>query len=117
LKRRYAFAVLLGIAAVLLIVLRFGYGDGIRRLFHPVAHSANLQWVASTSPVAGYNIYRATQPGGPYSRVNLKVQPGTTYLDTTVQAGVSYYYVVVAVADSGMESRYSNEVVGAIPWP
>ena len=72
---------------------------------------------ASTSPVAGYNIYRATQPSGPYFRVNLKVQPGTTYLDTTVQAGVSYYYVVVAVADSGIESRYSNEVVAAIPWP
>jgi hypothetical protein len=35
-----------------------------------VGHSVSLRWNSSTSPVAGYNVYRSTKSGGPYTRVN-----------------------------------------------
>jgi fibronectin type 3 domain-containing protein len=39
------------------------------------------------------------------------------YTDDTVQAGSSYYYVVTAINDSGIESFYSNQVQAVIPSP
>jgi hypothetical protein len=82
-------------------------------------HAVTLTWVASTSPnVAGYNVYRVTTSGGPYTtRVNSTLVPRTTYADTLVQAGQTYYYVVTAVDTSGNESGYSNQTTAAIPTP
>lgn len=80
-------------------------------------HSAALNWTASTSVVVGYNIYRGTQSGGPYTLVSPSPQPGTTYADTTVQAGATYFYVVTAVNSNSQESVYSNETVANIPSP
>jgi Abnormal spindle-like microcephaly-assoc'd, ASPM-SPD-2-Hydin len=75
----------------------------------------DLSWTASTSTVSGYNIYRATVSGGPYTIINPSLQSGTTYTDSTVQAGQTYYYVTTAVNSSGVESAYSNQVSAAIP--
>ena len=80
-----------------------------------LTHSATLSWTASTSAVAGYNVYRSGQSGGPYTLINTAPQPGTTYGDLSVQAGQTYYYVVTAVDSSGTESVFSNEVTAAIP--
>jgi len=82
-------------------------------------HSAALTWTASTSPnVAGYNIYRATVSGGPYTMVNTSLVTGTAYTDTTVQAGQTYYYVATAVDTSSNQSAYSSPPVQAnIPTP
>jgi hypothetical protein len=81
-------------------------------------HSATLNWVASTSSnLAGYNIYRGTTSGGPYSRVNTALVLGTTYIDNSVHAGQSYYYVATAVDIMGNESEYSNQATGVIPAP
>jgi fibronectin type 3 domain-containing protein len=42
----------------------------------------------------------------------------TTYTDTTVQAGQTYYYVATAVASNGTESADSSPPVQAtIPSP
>ena len=41
-----------------------------------------LSWTASTSTVSGYNIYRSTTSGGPYTRVNASLVVGTLYTDT-----------------------------------
>ena len=84
-------------------------------LSSPKKHSAKLSWKASTSVVRGYNIYRATHAGGPYSRINPEVHPSTTYVDSKVVSGITYYYVITAVGPSGVESGYSNEVVAVIP--
>jgi hypothetical protein len=83
----------------------------------PVAHSVTLTWTASTSSVAGYNVYRAAQSGGPYTMINTALQPGTSYADLSVQAGNTYYYVVTAADSSGTESVNSNEVTAAVPSP
>lgn len=83
----------------------------------PVAHSVDLSWTASTSTVAGYNIYRGGVSGGPYSRINSGVDASTIYTDGTVLSGQTYYYVVTAVDGSGTESAYSNQVQAVIPTP
>jgi len=82
-------------------------------------HAVTLNWVASTSPnVAGYNVYRVSTSGGPYTtRVNSTLVTGTTYADTVVQAGQTYYYVVTAVDASGNESGYSNQTTAVVPNP
>lgn len=79
-------------------------------------HSVTLSWNPSTN-VAGYNVYRGTVSGGPYSLVNPSLNPSTTYTDATVQSGTTYFYVATAVDGSGSESSYSNEASAVIPNP
>jgi len=81
----------------------------------PVVHSAALVWTASTSTVAGYNVYRGTVSGGPYTKINSSLVGALTYTDSTVQSGTTYYYVITAVDSSGTESVFSNQVSAAIP--
>ena len=81
----------------------------------PVQHSVALTWGASTSTVAGYNVYRSTVSGGSYTKVNGSLVSGLSYTDSTVQSGTTYYYVTTAVDSSGNESVYSNEVPAVIP--
>jgi hypothetical protein len=83
----------------------------------PPQHSVSLGWTASTSTVAGYNVYRGSQSGGPYVAVNSGLDASTSYTDTSVQAGQTYYYVVTAVDGSGNESVYSNQAQAVIPTP
>ncbi len=78
-------------------------------------HSVALSWNASTSVVAGYNVYRSTVSGTGYTRVNSVLVPVLAYTDTTVQNGTTYYYVTTAVDSTGLESAYSNQVSAVIP--
>ncbi len=78
-------------------------------------HTVSLSWTASTSTVSGYNVYRSTTSGGGYSKVNGGLVGGVNYTDSTVQNGVTYYYVTTAVDSSGNESTYSNEASANIP--
>ena len=80
-------------------------------------HSVALAWNASTSTVVGYNVYRGTQSGGPYAVLNSAPDATTTYSDSSVQAGATYYYVVTAVDATGTESAYSNQTQAIIPTP
>ena len=84
----------------------------------PLPHSVDLNWNASPTPgVVGYNIYRGTVSGGPYSKVNGTLNAGLAYTDSTVSAGHTYFYVTRAVDGSDVESGNSNEVQAAIPTP
>jgi len=83
----------------------------------PPQHSVDLSWNASTSTVVGYNVYRGTQSGGPYAKITSTLDASTTFTDTTVQAGQTYYYVTTAVDGSVKESSYSNQVQAVIPTP
>jgi len=76
--------------------------------------TVNLSWTASTSSVVGYNVYRGTTAGS-YSKINSSLDPGTTYGDTTVTSGVTYYYAATAVNSSGEESAKSSPVTVAVP--
>jgi hypothetical protein len=82
-----------------------------------VAHSVHLNWAPSNSTgVLGYNVYRGTQSGGPYVRLNPALLANPDYLDATVLSGQTYYYAVTAVS-AVMESGRSAEAVAAIPTP
>jgi hypothetical protein len=81
----------------------------------PVAHSVDLSWSASSSTVIGYNVYRGTQTGGPYTAINPVLQSGTSFADSTVASGKTYYYVVTAVNSNQVESTPSNEAVAVVP--
>lgn len=80
-----------------------------------VNHSVTLNWTASTSAVAGYNVYRGTTAGGPYTKLNSSLVSGVSYADSSVQSGVTYFYVTTAVTSSGVESSFSNQATAAIP--
>jgi hypothetical protein len=83
----------------------------------PPQHSVGLSWSPSVSTVIGYNIYRGASSGGPYAKIDSAVDTATTYSDTSVQAGDTYFYVTTAVASDGTESAFSNQVSAAIPTP
>jgi|HubBroStandDraft_3_1064219.scaffolds.fasta_scaffold12378_2 hypothetical protein len=80
-----------------------------------VSHSVTLTWTASTSTVSGYNVYRSTVSGGPYTKLNSTLVAATTYTDTSVQSGQTYFFVATAVDSSGVESADSTEVSATIP--
>jgi hypothetical protein len=80
-------------------------------------HTATLSWTASTSPVAGYRVYRSATSGTYAAPLNSVLLTVTTYTDATVQPGAKYFYVATAVDAGGNESLFSNEVSAAIPTP
>jgi len=79
----------------------------------------NLSWTA-VAGATGYNVKRSTIAGGPYTTVESNVS-GTSYIDTSVTNGTTYYYVVTAITVDG-ESGNSNEasatpVAGSVTPP
>ena len=79
-------------------------------------HEASLNWNPSPSLVDGYMVYRSSQPGGPYVRINSLPVVITSFTDTDVSGGQTYFYVVTALAGT-VESAYSNETTAVIPSP
>jgi hypothetical protein len=72
-----------------------------------------VTWTANTEQdLAGYNLYRATAPGGPYTKVNSSLITYTTYTNTRLTNGTTYCYVVTAINNQvpAKESPYSVEV-------
>jgi len=51
----------------------------------------DLTW---NSPASNFNVKRSTVAGGPYTTIGTAIQ--TSYTDTTVAPGVTYYYLVTA---------------------
>jgi autotransporter-associated beta strand protein len=70
-----------------------------------------LTWNAS-SGATSYLVKRATVSGGPYATI--QTQAGTTYNDTAVVNGTTYFYVVSA-RNAGGESANSTQA-SAMPW-
>ncbi len=86
-------------------------GDGT----HTVSHAVQLTWTPSTSAVAGYDVYRAEDSGGPYTRLDSSIVTGDSYTDSNVQSGRTYYYVVTSVTSAGMQSGDSTPAVATVP--
>jgi len=85
----------------------------------PQAHSVDITWDASTSAtLQGYNVYRGTVSGGPYSKISQTLSTSTLlFTDATPVSGKQYFYVVTAVDTSGAESTASSQVAVTIPVP
>jgi Abnormal spindle-like microcephaly-assoc'd, ASPM-SPD-2-Hydin len=82
----------------------------------PTQHNVDLSWSASSGAV-GYNVYRGSVSGGPYTMINTSLDGTAAYSDSTVASGQTYYYVATAVDGNANESGYSNEAQAVIPNP
>jgi len=78
------------------------------------APQVSLAWSPSTSQVQGYNVYRGAAPGS-YTKINASLDANTSFTDTTVKPGTTYYYAATAVNSSGQESTYSAPVQVQVP--
>jgi Abnormal spindle-like microcephaly-assoc'd, ASPM-SPD-2-Hydin len=78
-------------------------------------HSVALSWNSSSSSVAGYNVYVSSSSAGPYSLLNSSPVPSTSYVDTNVLAGDTYYFRITSVSSSYQESAPSGTVQATIP--
>ncbi len=77
-----------------------------------------LTWDSVAAPdLAGYNVYRDASPTGTFATKVADSTAGTTFRDTTAQAGVTYYYRVTAVDLRDLESNPSNIASAALPVP
>jgi hypothetical protein len=85
----------------------------------PLSHSVDVAWdPSSSSTLQGYNVYRSTVSGGPYTKLSSTLATSTLLLtDTTPVSGKQYFYVVTAVDTSGAESSASAQVGVTIPVP
>lgn len=70
----------------------------------------SLSWNAnSETDLAGYNVYRSTTSGSGYTKVNGSLVTGTSFNNTGLTNGTTYYYVVTAVDSSANQSPHSNQ--------
>lgn len=88
-------------------------GTGVAK----VSHSVDLSWSPGVAGTVGYNVYRGTAQAGPFTQLNTALDSTTTYTDTTVVSGDTYYYVATEVNAKGDESAYSNVAKATIPTP
>jgi Abnormal spindle-like microcephaly-assoc'd, ASPM-SPD-2-Hydin/Cep192 domain 4/HYDIN/CFA65/VesB-like, Ig-like domain len=81
----------------------------------PASHSVALNWSPTSSSYNGFNVYRGSKSGGPYTRVNSSMVSTSSYTDSSVTSGSTFYYVATEVGTDGVESSYSNEASANIP--
>jgi hypothetical protein len=77
-----------------------------------------LSWDApsiSSDPIAAYSVYRAPAGSSSFQLLGSSADAQTAYIDTTVQSGQGYDYIVESVDDSGVESTPSNMISVTIP--
>ncbi|HZU32781.1 MAG TPA: hypothetical protein VFB79_16815, partial [Candidatus Angelobacter sp.] len=80
-----------------------------------VQHSVDIAWDAAVPAPSGYNVYRATQSGGPFTKLNSAPLTVLVFTDNTVTSGTTYFYVVTSVAANGTESGFSAQATAVVP--
>jgi len=81
----------------------------------PTVYSVNLSWAPSSTPgITGYDLYRGTVMGGPYTLLTTVSPTSESYVDATAQTGQTYYYVVTSIGANGVQSSYSNVATAVV---
>jgi hypothetical protein len=73
------------------------------------AKSGKIQLTWSYTGAHHYNVYRSTIDGGPYVKIGSTSSTYSTYLDSAVVNGTTYYYVVREADASDQEACQSNQ--------
>ncbi len=85
----------------------------------PAPGRLSLFWAANhESDIAGYNIYRSTDPNLPkssWTKLNQALLTRTTFVDERVEAGQRYYYYLTAVDQVGNVSQPSEVGSEVVP--
>jgi Abnormal spindle-like microcephaly-assoc'd, ASPM-SPD-2-Hydin len=80
------------------------------------APSVYLRWDASgSSGIVGYYVYRSPSQTGPFSKLDESPEASTSYTDTSVSPGTTYYYKVTSVDSGQVESSFSETVSARVP--
>jgi predicted phage tail protein len=77
-----------------------------------------LFWAANSEPdLAGYLLFRSTDPNAAktWTQLTTEVYTKTTFQDSNVETGKTYYYYVIAVDNAGNKSDPSNVVSETVP--
>jgi hypothetical protein len=69
---------------------------------YPSSSKVYLYWSDNANTEQAYILQRATSSGGPYSDLVTLATDTTTYADTTVSAGTTYYYRLLATNNISM---------------
>jgi fibronectin type 3 domain-containing protein len=70
-----------------------------------------LDWSDSSEPdLAGYNVYRSSTSGGTYTQLNGSLVTGTSYVNSGLTSGSTWFYRITAVDTSSNESAVSATV-------
>src|SRR5438552_1767980 len=82
----------------------------------PAPGRLSVFWSANPEPdVAGYLLYRSTDPKGPWTKLTPTLYTKTTFTDENVEPGKTYYYYLEAVDTSGNVSPKSEIVAETVP--
>lgn len=76
-----------------------------------------VSWSTADTSITGYNVYRATTPGGEGTTPYASDFSGTNFMDTNVTNGVTYYYKVAAVNFTGTSALSPETSAVPGPWP
>jgi len=97
---------------VLVLILLFGCAAQAQKGLAAKAVQGGIEvsWEPSGTSVVGYNVYRSTESGTLGDKVNPTMVTDTSYTDTTVQNGVTYYYTVRSVSSGGSENSNTGQV-------
>jgi len=78
--------------------------------------SVRLLWdQSSSSGVVGYYVYRSSSQTGPFSKLDESPEASTSYTDTSVSPGTTYFYKVTSVDSEQVESSFSKTVSATVP--
>lgn len=80
----------------------------------PKTGKVQLTWTP-VAGAAGYKVFRGTISGGPYLLIGTTTSNYSTYLDTNVVNGTTYYYIVRPTALNGAEVCQSNQASAKPP--
>ena len=86
-------------------------GTGVAEV---AVHKVTLNWQASASAVIGYFVYRGASSDG-LSRLTGSLDQSTTYTDSSVAGGQTYFYAVTSVDSNEVESIQSIPIAVTIP--
>lgn len=111
-----ASSLILGMAFVLLCL-----SESAAKIRTKAEHRAiHLDWDAPSkrasgaslplNHIIGYNIFRSTLPGGPYTQINPEPITETSYLDRNLENDRIYYYVLSTIDSKGISSAFSQEI-------
>jgi hypothetical protein len=81
------------------------------------AHQVALSWTQTIDPVALNCVFKSATKGGEVITNPLfcSATPITTYTDSAVAAGDSWFYTTTAVSAKGVSSVFSNETNAVVP--